>query len=213
VTLFRGVVLPRKLSALESVTIFGMGSGRSVVVTYRQDWPRQAVELISTLGQRLTGHADRIEHIGSTSIPGMASKDVLDLQASVLSLSVADDEFDGPLRALGFRLSGYQEDHVPAGRTDDPGKWTKRLWTRRGHPDGDVNLHVRLTGSPNERLALLFRDWFRAHPDAVPAYAAFKLALANATPDIDTYTGVKDPVVDLVIVVAEVWAASVNWHP
>lgn len=78
---------------------------------------------------------------------------------------------------------------------------------------GDVNLHVRGTGSPNERLALLFRDWFRAHSDAVPAYAAFKFALAHSTLDVDTYTEVKDPVVDLVMVVAEAWAASVDWHP
>lgn len=76
-----------------------------------------------------------------------------------------------------------------------------------------MNLHVRRTGSPNERLARLFRDWFRAHQEAVPAYAAFKCALAGTTPDVNIYAEVKDPVVDLVIVVAEAWAVSVDWHP
>jgi GrpB-like predicted nucleotidyltransferase (UPF0157 family) len=76
-----------------------------------------------------------------------------------------------------------------------------------------VNLHVRRTGSSNERLALLFRDWFRAHPDAVPAYGAFKTALAGLGAGIDSYSDVKDPVVDLVIVTAENWAASVGWRP
>jgi dephospho-CoA kinase len=76
-----------------------------------------------------------------------------------------------------------------------------------------VNLHVRLDGSPNERMALLFRDWFRAHPPAVPAYAAFKRSLAAATPDIAAYSGVKDPVVDLVITVAETWATATGWRP
>ena len=58
---------------------------------------------------------------------------------------------------------------------------------------GDVNLHVRLTGFPNERLALLFRGWFRAHPEAVPAYTAFKRELAAAVPHTATYSNVKDP--------------------
>jgi GrpB-like predicted nucleotidyltransferase (UPF0157 family) len=71
----------------------------------------------------------------------------------------------------------------------------------------------RLTGSPNERLALLFRDWLRTHPAAVPPYAAFKLALAQAVTDVGTYTEIKDPVVDLVMVVAEPWALETGWAP
>jgi GrpB-like predicted nucleotidyltransferase (UPF0157 family) len=69
-------------------------------------------------------------------------------------------------------------------------------------------------GSPNERLALLFRDWFRAHPGAVAAYGAFKVALAAAVDeDLGLYTDVKDPVVDLVVAVAEEWAAATGWVP
>jgi GrpB-like predicted nucleotidyltransferase (UPF0157 family) len=67
-------------------------------------------------------------------------------------------------------------------------------------------------GSPNERLALLFRDWFRNHPEAVPAYSSFKVVLAEVCPDVDVYSGTKDPVVDLVIAVAEEWALSVGWR-
>ena len=76
-----------------------------------------------------------------------------------------------------------------------------------------MNLHVRVAGSPNERLALLFRDWFRAHPEAVPAYGDFKLRLADAVASIETYTDVKDPVVDLIIVTAEAWADRTGWKP
>jgi GrpB-like predicted nucleotidyltransferase (UPF0157 family) len=68
-------------------------------------------------------------------------------------------------------------------------------------------------GSANERLALLFRDWFRAHPEAVPGYAGFKRALAAMSQDIDDYTETKDWVVDLVIAVAEPWATATGWHP
>jgi GrpB-like predicted nucleotidyltransferase (UPF0157 family) len=89
----------------------------------------------------------------------------------------------------------------------------KRLWARRGHAEEDVNLHVRLRGAANERLALLFRDWFRAHPEAVASYAGFKQVLARSVVDAGTYTEVKDPVVDLVVAVAESWAAATGWAP
>ena len=190
-----------------------MSSPKPVVVAHRADWADRAAILISALQGVLGGLADRIEHIGSTAIPGMAAKDVLDLQVSVSDLDLATRAFDVPLGALGFDRAPYEADHVRAGRSDDPGYWTKRLWLRRGHFDGDVNLHARRIGAPNERLALLFRDWFRAHPDAVPAYAAFKVALAEITPDLDTYAEVKDPVVDLVITIAEAWTISGGWQP
>ena len=55
----------------------------------------------------------------------------------------------------------------------------------------------------------MFREtWFRAHPEAVPPYGGFKVVLAASVPNLDVYTDVKDPVVDLVIAVAESWAAS-----
>jgi GrpB-like predicted nucleotidyltransferase (UPF0157 family) len=190
-----------------------MSSVRPLVVAYDPGWPERAAGVISSLTEAFGSLADRLEHIGSTAIYGMAAKDVLDIQVGVPDLELAGRELDPLLGALSFRRSPYETDHVPAGRTDDAGDWAKRLWLRRDHPGGDVNLHVRRTGSPNERLALLFRDWFRAHLDAVPAYAAFKTALAEVCPDIDTYSDVKDPVVDLVVSVAEAWAGSVDWAP
>jgi GrpB-like predicted nucleotidyltransferase (UPF0157 family) len=146
----------------------------------------------------------RAEHIGSTAIPGMDAKPILDVQLSVGDLDSAAEAFEQALGERGF--------DVPAGRSDDPGLWAKRYWRRREHAGRlDVNLHVRLAGSPNERLALLFRDWFRAHPGAVPAYARFKRVLAGSVADLDAYVDVKDPVVDLVVEVAESWAAETGW--
>lgn len=190
-----------------------MTSRPAVVVAYRADWPARAARLIGALNDALGGTVDRIEHIGSTAIPAMAAKDVLDLQASVPDLEVADGALEEPLASLGFVRSPYRGDHVPAGRQDDPGRWSKHLWLRRDQADDDVNLHVRRSGSPNERLALLFRDWFRAHPDAIPAYGAFKTALAGASTDTGSYSEVKDPVVDLIIVNAEAWAGAAGWRP
>src|SRR5712691_1885849 len=200
----------------------GRASRRLVVAEYDPGWPARAAALIAALSSRLGPLAARIEHIGSTSIPGMAAKDLIDLQVSTPDLAAVEAEFDPPLRKLGFALTPYRRDHVPAGRPDSPDLWVKRLWSRSGHPDGPVNLHVRAAGSANERLALLFRDWFRAHPDAVPAYAGFKQSLAvlvevaeqagGLDDALGAYTDTKDWVVDVVIAAAEPWAAAAGWR-
>jgi GrpB-like predicted nucleotidyltransferase (UPF0157 family) len=184
----------------------------AVVVAYRPGWPERAAVLAAELRGRLGPLAERVEHIGSTSIPGMAAKDILDMQVSVADLDAAAAAFDRPLDELGFERFPYCYDHVPAGRGDDQERWVKRYWRRRGD-GGDVNLHVRRVGSPNERLALLFRDWFRAHPGAVAGYALFKTELSADVPDLDRYTDIKDTVVDVVIVAAEEWAAATGWRP
>lgn len=201
-------------------------SERLVVADHDPGWPARAAALITTLSDRLGPLAARIEHIGSTSIPAMAAKDLIDLQVSTPDLAAVEAAFDPPLRELGFVLTPYRRDHVPAGRPDSPDLWVKRLWSRpSGHPDGPVNLHVRAVGSANERLALLFRDWFRAHPDAIPAYAGFKRSLAelvgiagragldDGLDELDAYSDTKDWVVDVVIAAAEPWAAATGWHP
>lgn len=183
-----------------------------VVADYQPVWEQRGAQLAEQLSGLLGPTAVRVDHIGSTSIPGMAAKPVFDLQVSVRDLAEAAEAFDGPLGEFGLARRPWERDHVPAGRDDDPALWSKRLWSRAEAGQERINLHCRVVGSPNERLALLFRDWFRAHPAAVAAYAQFKRVLADAVPDIEAYTDVKDPVVDLVIAVAEEWAAEVGWN-
>jgi GrpB-like predicted nucleotidyltransferase (UPF0157 family) len=188
-------------------------SNRPVVVAYDPSWAERGAALVTALKTVADDLVERVEHIGSTAIPAMAAKDVLDIQLTVSDLDGAPRALDEPFATLGFERHPYVRDHVPAGMDDDPARWAKRVWARRGHPEGDANVHARLPGSPGERVALLFRDWFRAHPDAVPAYSAFKAALADAVPDIGGYSDVKDPVVDLIIAVAERWASATGWQP
>jgi dephospho-CoA kinase len=113
----------------------------------------------------------------------------------VRSLAEATEAFDAPLAALGLTRAPCEADDVPAGRIDPPTRWAKRLWSRRTGAER-IDLHVRVAGSPNERLALLFRDWFRAHPAVAPIR-----------------TDARDPLLDLLIVTAEAWADRTGWQP
>ncbi|GGS64054.1 GrpB family protein [Nonomuraea spiralis] len=175
------------------------------------DWESAGKALAAGLLDALTPPALRVEHIGGTSIPGMDAKPIFDLQVSVPDLDAAEAALAAALPPLGFADTTYFHDHVPAGSAGPPEMWRKRLWMRRGHTGPDVNLHIRQAGGPGERFALLFRDWFRAHPAAVPAYAAFKRALAEAVTGNAAYTETKNPVVDLVVATAEDWAARTGW--
>jgi GrpB-like predicted nucleotidyltransferase (UPF0157 family) len=184
-----------------------------VVAPYDSAWQQRGSALAAELRDALGPLALRVEHIGSTSIPGMAAKPVFDLQVSVRNLTEAAAAFDEPLAPFGLMRLPYEQDHVPAGRNEPPQLWAKRLWAKPTPGGERINLHCRLVGSPNERFALLFRDWFRTHPQAVPAYARFKELLAAAVGDLEMYTDIKDPVVDLVIAVAEEWATATRWSP
>jgi GrpB-like predicted nucleotidyltransferase (UPF0157 family) len=87
--------------------------------------------------------------------------------------------------------------------------WEKRLWQSRPGARRRVNLHVRVAGWPNQRYALLFRDYLRTHPQAAAAYARLKRALAERLgDDLVAYTDLKDHACDLIVVAAEEWAAG-----
>jgi GrpB-like predicted nucleotidyltransferase (UPF0157 family) len=76
-----------------------------------------------------------------------------------------------------------------------------------------TNLHVRVHGRVNQRYALLFRDYLRAHPTTAAAYAELKRRLAQNLADPDTYPDVKDSAMDLIYFAAEEWAAATGWQP
>jgi GrpB-like predicted nucleotidyltransferase (UPF0157 family) len=72
---------------------------------------------------------------------------------------------------------------------------------------------VRVAGRANQRYALLFRDYLRAHPATADAYAELKQRLAQNLADPGTYPEVKDPAVDLIYLAAEEWAEVNGWRP
>jgi GrpB-like predicted nucleotidyltransferase (UPF0157 family) len=75
-----------------------------------------------------------------------------------------------------------------------------------------VNLHLRVAGRANQRYALLFRDYLRAHPDTAAAYGEFKRRAATLPLEsVGEYADLKDPVCDLIYLPAEDWAARTGW--
>jgi GrpB-like predicted nucleotidyltransferase (UPF0157 family) len=75
-----------------------------------------------------------------------------------------------------------------------------------------VNLHVRVAGRANQRYALLFRDYLRAHPDTAAAYGEFKKRAASLPLEsVGEYADLKDPVCDLIYLPAEEWAERTGW--
>jgi GrpB-like predicted nucleotidyltransferase (UPF0157 family) len=76
-----------------------------------------------------------------------------------------------------------------------------------------ANIHVRVICRPNQRYALLFRDYLRAHPQAAAAYAELKRRLAALGIERSVYAEVKDPACDINMVPANAWASAVSWTP
>jgi GrpB-like predicted nucleotidyltransferase (UPF0157 family) len=180
------------------------------IVPYQPSWPAEFLEIASGLRLGLGPLALRTDHIGSTSVPGLAAKDVIDIQITVAAL---DDPVVSALSALGYtQPEGIWRDHRPPDMDGPETEWEKLLFLP---PPGQrrTNTHVRVQGRANQRYALLFRDYLRAHPATARAYAELKRRLAEHLADPQTYPEVKDPAVDLIYFAAEDWAAAMHWQP
>ncbi|WP_067669059.1 dephospho-CoA kinase [Nocardia miyunensis] len=171
-------------------------------------WPAQAERIIARLA--LTGGAAalRIDHIGSTAVPGLPAKDVIDIQITVADLEAADGLRDA-LENAGFPRAPYLTDDPKAGT--DPAMWAKRIHCN-ADPGRPAHVHIRVDGWPGQRFALAFRDWLRAEPAAREEYLAVKrkaeasaagLTGAAAT---EAYLEVKTPWFDEVYPRVLAWA-------
>ena len=180
------------------------------IVEYQTRWPQEFEAIARVLHDALGDLALRIDHIGSTSVPGLAAKDVIDVQVTVRQLS---PELEAAFQQARYpRRIDITHDHRPPTATGSSDDWQKQYY----QPPSDVrntHVHVRRAGNPNGRYALLFRDYLRAHPLAAAAYAQAKVALAQHGPDDwDLYYDVKDPICDIIMAGAEDWATATHWH-
>jgi len=180
------------------------------LVDYRQAWPAEFRRIGERLRKALDTVAIRIDHIGSTSVPGLRAKDVLDIQVTVEAI---DRVVEARVLAAGFRQPpGVWCDHRPPDAIGPAEDWRKLFFYE---PSGErrINLHVRELGRPNQRYPLLFRDFLIAHPPMAAAYGELKMRLAACLSAEDDYPEVKDPAVDLIYLAAQSWAELASWHP
>ena len=185
---------------------------RSVtIVEYRAAWIVEFEPIASMLRDTLGVEALEVDHIGSTAVPGLAAKDILDVQVSVRSL---DGDVSERLLAAGFTTHTHilRQDHLPPGFVTKEQDWSKLFFMQRPGARR-CNIHVREMGRPNQRYPLLVRDFLRAEPLIAEAYGELKKRLASALADPETYPDVKDPVADIIYLAAERWALATNWRP
>jgi dephospho-CoA kinase len=184
---------------------------RPTIVQPDPTWPAQADRLTARIADALGPRAPRIEHIGSTSVAGLAAKDVIDVQVGVAALEDADEPgFAADLTQRGFvRIPDVLSD-TPHPATDDPRGWAKRFHGSMD-PGRPANVHIREIGSPGWVFALQFRDWLRADPQALGQYASLKRALAAGAPSTTEYAEAKEPwFADAYPRVVE-WARRTGW--
>ncbi len=142
--------------------------GAIEIVEYDARWPAQfessAAAVRAACGERLAG----IEHIGSTSVPGLAGKPVVDVMPLVATFE------DGAACVTALEALGYEY----RGENGIPGRhyFVRAADAARGRRREHV--HMLIAGSPEAERHLRFRDHLRAHPERARAYETLKRALA-----------------------------------
>ena len=169
-----------------------------IILRYDPTWRDQFHDRAQPMRDALDTRAHRIDHIGSTAVPGLAAKPVIDIQISVASF---DADFYAPLHALGYRWQRDNPDLTKRYFREPPG-------TPRTH------IHVRVSGSFSQQAALMFRDYLRQHPDDAAAYAALKRRLAEQFRDQRAaYVNGKSDFVWQILQHADQWAQRTGWRP
>lgn len=181
-----------------------------VLHPYNRDWPVEFAAIRARLVDALGTRARHIAHIGSTAVPGLAAKDIIDIQVAVQALG---PDLVAALGASGFEhVPKHPVDHTPPG-ADDPADQWRKLYFRSVPPERPCHVHVRVLGNANQRYALLFRDYLRQHPGSRMTIEVIKRELARLHGnDADAYYAVKDPVYDLIWQAAQAWAQRCGWR-
>jgi GrpB-like predicted nucleotidyltransferase (UPF0157 family) len=139
------------------------------IVEYDPDWPARAEAELRRIDAALGEVAVRLEHIGSTAVPGLAAKPIVDLLVAVVALEPRDAYVE-PLQALGYEFA-------PA-----PGSAQRHFFGKPPERPRTHHAHVVEAGSEHELRHLAVRDFLRAHPDEAGRYAALKRDVAARHP-------------------------------
>jgi GrpB-like predicted nucleotidyltransferase (UPF0157 family) len=169
-------------------------AGKVAVVDYDPVWPAQFAAEAAKVRAALGAAALGVEHVGSTSVPGLAAKPVIDINLTVAD-SADEASYARALETAGYRLA-----------VREPAWFEHRMFKGAGPA---VNLHVFSAGCPELARMRLMRDWLRANPDDLALYAATKRQLAERGWDlVQDYADAKGEVVGQIMARAEAWAAG-----
>jgi dephospho-CoA kinase len=183
-----------------------------VLVPHQVAWAREFIDIAQRIRAVAGAALSGIDHIGSTAVPGLVAKDVLDIQLRVAHWSDITT-LTHALREVGFQQGVKVEYDVFHGLTDRSPE-LRRYYMREPLGERRMHLHIREAGRFNTRYALLFRDYLRAHAPACAEYGLLKSRAAAIFPhSINGYLFLKEPVFHLLYHAAELWAATVAWTP
>jgi len=155
------------------------------IADYDPRWPQLYVREAHAIAAALGPHALLIEHAGSTSVPGLPAKPVIDIVLAVAD-SADEESYALPLASAGYEL-----------RIREP-EWHQHRLFKRDHPP--VNLHVFSSGCPEIARMLRFRDWLRTNPADRDLYAAAKRTLSGKEwESVDAYAQAKTTIVEEII--------------
>ena len=172
-------------SARETGLIGGIEERAIVVVPYRQDWPETFRLHAARISAALGDGALQIEHIGSTAVPGLAAKPIVDVLVVVRD-SADEDSYLPAMERAGYGL-----------RVREPAFEEHRMLRTA---ERDVHVHVLSAGSPEIGRYIRFRDALRATPFLRARYQALKQALAaQDMADMNAYAEAKSEMVEAII--------------
>ena len=169
-------------------------------------WSTQAQRLIARICSVTADEIVRVDHIGSTSVPGLPAKELIDIQAVVRDLDVA--------AVIAARAT--EMGLVDVGEWDAPDRSRTRHAERvlvDADPGRPTTLNLRAAGDPVWRETLLFRDWLRADAANRDGYLAEKRRLEQHTDHVDAYSDGKLDWITDALGRAERWAAETDWQP
>ena len=165
------------------------------VVPYRAEWPELFAREAELLADVFASTGAVIEHIGSTAVPGLGAKPIIDIMIGVGTLTDAESRVR--------ELAAAQYEYVPEYEAELPERryFRKPFIRPRTH-----HLHIVVRGSDFWTRHLLFRDYLRAHSDVAAAYYELKRQLADQSRTAGTdYTEQKSPFIARVLAAAREW--------
>ncbi|ATY62370.1 GrpB domain protein [Cordyceps militaris] len=159
-----------KPEQVEHVSPRREGAAPLAITEAQPSWASRFAALEARIRAALGASALAISHVGSTSVPGLPAKDIIDID---LTVGDVDDEasYAPALEAQGFHFRSRER------------SWHGHRFFL-GYSDNWCNLHVWGPGCPETRRHLLMRDWLRAHAEDCEAYAAVKREAAAATNEV-----------------------------